>query len=62
MSKVEELSTVSETDSAQDSLDLPPVEHESSCRNRVAIVIIALSLGFQTFPNLSMSYFFKDVL
>ena len=24
--------------------------------------MIALSLGFSTFPNLSMNYFFKDVL
>ena len=31
-------------------------------RNRIAIAIIALSLGFQTFPNLAMSFFFKDDL
>lgn len=37
---------------------MPP----GQARNRVAIVVIALSLGFQTFPNLSMSYFFKDDL
>jgi len=31
-------------------------------RNRVAINVIALSLGFAVFPSLAMSYFFKDTL
>ena len=31
-------------------------------RNRIVILIIALCLGFATFPNLSMSFFFKDDL
>ena len=32
------------------------------CRNRTAIFLIAFSLGFATFPNLAISFFFKDVL
>ena len=31
-------------------------------RNRIVILIIAVSLGFATFPNLSMNLFFKDDL
>jgi hypothetical protein len=31
-------------------------------RNRVAIVTVSLSLGFATFPNMAMSFFFKDTL
>ena len=31
-------------------------------KNRIVIYIIAISLGFQTFPSLSMRYFFKDDL
>lgn len=31
-------------------------------RNRFAIIIISLSLGFATFPNMAMMYFFKDTL
>lgn len=31
-------------------------------RNRIVILMIAVCLGFATFPNLSMSYFFKDDL
>jgi len=31
-------------------------------RNQIAIIVIALSLGCATFPNLSINYFFKDDL
>jgi len=32
------------------------------CRDKTAMVLVALSLGFAVFPNLAMSYYFKDTL
>jgi BT1 family len=50
----------------QNNEDLITEEFEKSdqneCRNRITILIIALSIGFQVFPNLAMYYFFKDTL
>jgi hypothetical protein len=37
-------------------------KEEPHWRNRIAIIIISLSLGFATFPNMAMMYFFKDTL
>ena len=49
----------------QEPVDISSLEDKrssSDCRNRTAMVLVALSLGFQEFPNLAISYFFKDDL
>lgn len=32
------------------------------CRDKAAMALVALSLGLAVFPNLAMSYYFKDTL
>lgn len=46
----------------QSSSTSPLVDSEYFRRNKIAIQIIAFSLGMQVFPSLALSYFFKDDL
>lgn len=63
-SSLNTFSTCEKLEDVSDDEDRGEVEgaDEFESRNRIVIYIIAISLGFQVFPSLSMRYFFKDEL